>query len=199
MWHNDKTIPMMPRFQGGAVFPYRQTNRWGQAISSDRRKKAGLQSCVWIQVDTVMVPLSKPILVNEHWGLENYTHLHSLITVNTYGPQKIAAASLKPHLNPFAVWTIPEHLSQYYSRGWDPSGVAGSDPWPLPWILNPFSLSTPHSALRPRSCWIIQVLTCPSAFRQIRHFQSTSWLWCANGQRKMYWQQNTCANVVCVW
>lgn len=56
-------------------------------------------SFIQIQVDNTMISLPKLIEANEHWGLKYDTHLFSLITANTYGPQKTAAASLKPHLN----------------------------------------------------------------------------------------------------
>lgn len=90
MWHNDKMVPMMgnhamaPKGDCLSLLMVR-TDRRGWVISSDRRKGRAT-GCIQIQVDTLMVRISKPILPNEHWGLESYTHLYSLITSNTYGP-----------------------------------------------------------------------------------------------------------------
>lgn len=72
MWHNDKADLMMGKYamapRGLAKSPYRGIGRRGRVISSEDIKQR-LQA-VGIQVDTSTRSLSKPILANEHWGLE---------------------------------------------------------------------------------------------------------------------------------
>lgn len=86
MWHIDKADSMMGKYAMAprelAKSPYRRIGRRGRVISSERRK-AEAAGCVGIQVDTLTGSLSKPILANEHWGLEYHTHLYSIITANT--------------------------------------------------------------------------------------------------------------------